>query len=300
MVRFVCDELLSCWLSECDQSDASLALRLLCTSSYRFDCSCLSSGVPELLRILTVCPLTALCDHYRRPSFARLSAPTPLCDARNTADGPHLAQLLACVLRPDYALLLSAAATATSALSGSECYYVCYLHDGDVCLERLSVDAVSESTRPAASEAQLAGVSGVPAAPPSNGALGSAAALLSAPAASRHLSSASASAASSLSARSVHSHARSSHRHQRSVRPLAAQPPTGGRSRQVEKQSDAFLRSLSSATHNTSRNRTRTRSSSSSASSSGSGSGRGDGSSSGSGSSASIAAIVSTSARGSA
>ena len=140
MVRFECGSLLSEWSAEvslCSSADvccdASDALRVLCSSVYRCDCSSASIGVPAVLHALAVCPLKAVCESYRRPSFARLS--------HTTDSAPPLAPLLSCVLRADSALLLSSAESESR-------YFLCYVHDAAVCLEEIGVDAVRQSERP--------------------------------------------------------------------------------------------------------------------------------------------------------
>ena len=140
MLRFECDELLARlsdatlegWNDRC--SETCSALRLLCSFVYRCEHSCTASGVPSILRLLTICPLTAVAAQYRRPSFARLSS-------LSVPAVPPLERLLACLLHADCSLVLSSADETAS-------YYLCYVSEAEVCLERLAVDAVSESTRP--------------------------------------------------------------------------------------------------------------------------------------------------------
>ena len=146
MVRFVCDEIVSrlsdaVWDAALDSSRADIlhALRVLCSREYACECSCASSGTPSTLRILTVCALAAVSEELRRPSFARL---TEMSAAADTVESCCLLQALSCLLRPAHALLLSAPAAGDAC-----CYYLCYVADGDVCVEQLAVDAVSESTR---------------------------------------------------------------------------------------------------------------------------------------------------------
>ena len=209
MLRFECGDLLS-RLSEAAVSDSSsdpvrcdaaFALRLLCSSPFHCDCSSASSGVPAVLRVLSVCPLDAVCDEYRRPPFARLS--------RSHDTAPPLELVMACLLRADWALVLSSA-------DELPCYYLSFVHEGAVSLEQLSVDAVSESSR--CNESERRSEQGT------NSSIAEATALLS----------------SSSAACSSH---RSS-RYQHSLRPAAAPSADRTRSRQRAKQSDSMQRAL--------------------------------------------------------
>jgi hypothetical protein len=187
--------------SDPEWCDAVFALRLLCSSPFHCDYSSASSGVPAVLRVRSVCPLNAVCDEYRRPPFARLS--------RSHDAAPPLELVMACLLRADWALVMSSA-------DDMPCHYLCYVHEGAVSLEQLSVDAVSESSR--YNESERRSEQGT------KSSIAEATALLSSSSATR-------------------SSYRSS-RHQHSLRPAAVPSADRTRSKQRAKQSDSMQRAL--------------------------------------------------------
>ena len=146
MIRFECGELLSQLSgstavtgSSDTLSDTYVALGLLCSTPCRCECQSASTGCPSVLRVLATCPFSAVSGAIRQPPLGRLSQ----CEDR----GPPLERLLSCLLRAGCALLLSSTAD-------TPCYYLCYVLAGDVWLEQLRVDAVSQSSRPPSTDEQ--------------------------------------------------------------------------------------------------------------------------------------------------